>query len=66
MIQNSNESRMQKRKFSFKNKNSFLNGTNRKSSSKNKIKTENDSFPTQHIKNENFFFICISHNATGN
>lgn len=57
MIQNSNESRMQKRKFSFKNKNSFLNGTNRKSSSKNKIKTENDLFPTQHIKNENFFFL---------
>lgn len=56
MIQNSNESRMQKRKFSFKNKNSFLNGANRKSSSKNKIKTENDLFPTQHIENENFFF----------
>ena len=47
---------MQKRKFSFKNKNSFLNGTNRKSSSKNKIKTENDLLPTQQIKNETFFF----------
>ena len=47
---------MQERKFSFKNKNSFLNGTNRKSSSKNKIKTENDLLPTQHIKNETFFF----------
>ena len=59
MIQNSNESRMQERKFSFKNKNSFRNGTNWKSSSKNKIKTEKDLFPTQHIKNENFFLFAF-------